>query len=144
MSERAKQLGGGYLINGDFRVNQCAVSGILTLASGVYGNDRWRDGTGGCTYKFATSGVVTSSAIDGTNLSIEFSTGTLYNAKLEKGTIITPLIHKNISEEEILCKGYYQIIKLLDLEVLRTLLNVLDVSKNFPPMRIVPTIPIRP
>ena len=42
--------------NGNFQVNQRAVSGTVTLAAGAYGHDRWKAGSGGCTYTFAASG----------------------------------------------------------------------------------------
>lgn len=53
------------LYNGNFQVNQRAVSGTVTLAAGAYGHDRWKAGAGGCTYTFAASGndtVITISA----------------------------------------------------------------------------------
>jgi hypothetical protein len=65
------------IINGDFRINQRTVSGTVTLAAGAYGHDRFKAGTGGCTYTFASSGnknVITISAgsliqvIEGTNI----------------------------------------------------------------------------
>lgn len=154
LSERVKQLGGGFLINGDFRINQRVKSGTVTLTAGQYGHDRWKAGASGCTYTFAlNSGVTiititagsliqvvegndlqagtyvlswggtstgkigtgsysasgtTASVTGGTNLSIEFSTGTLYNAKLEKGTIITPFIPRTFLEELLLCMRYYE------------------------------------
>jgi len=51
------------IINGDFRVNQRAVSGTVTLAAGAYGHDRWKAGASGCTYTFATSANVTTLTI---------------------------------------------------------------------------------
>jgi hypothetical protein len=45
------------IINGNFAVNQRAVSGTVTLAAGAYGHDRWKAGASGCTYTFATSGI---------------------------------------------------------------------------------------
>ncbi len=47
------------IINGNFAINQRAVSGSVTLAAGAYGHDRWKAGVGGCTYTFATSGADT-------------------------------------------------------------------------------------
>lgn len=44
------------LHNGDFRVNQRAVTGTVTLAAGVYGFDRWKAGASGCTFTFSASG----------------------------------------------------------------------------------------
>jgi hypothetical protein len=51
------------IINGNFAVNQRAVSGTVVLAAGVYGHDRWKAGAGGCTYTFATSANVTTLTI---------------------------------------------------------------------------------
>lgn len=53
------------LHNGNFRINQRAVSGTVTLAAGQYGFDRWKAGAGGCTFTFAVNGndvVVTITA----------------------------------------------------------------------------------
>ena len=43
------------LINGNFNLNQRAVSGTVTLAAGAYGHDRWKAGAAGCTYTFAAT-----------------------------------------------------------------------------------------
>lgn len=53
------------IINGNFVINQRAVTGTVTLAAGAYGHDRWKAGAAGCTYTFATSGndtIITISA----------------------------------------------------------------------------------
>lgn len=42
--------------NGNFVINQRAKSGTVTLAAGIYGQDGWKAGAGGCTYTFAASG----------------------------------------------------------------------------------------
>jgi hypothetical protein len=69
------------IINGNFSVNQRAVSGTVTLAAGAYGHDRWKAGAGGCTYTFATALNVTT---------ITITAGTLQQviegANLESGT----------------------------------------------------------
>lgn len=69
------------VINGNFGVNQRAVSGTVTLAAGVYGHDRWKAGASGCTYTFATVNNVTTLTI---------SAGTLQQVveglNLESGT----------------------------------------------------------
>lgn len=58
----ASSMNGGQLaglrnrvINGNFNINQRAVSGTVTLAAGAYGHDRFRGGASGCTYTFTTS-----------------------------------------------------------------------------------------
>ena len=51
------------LIIGDFRINQRAVSGTVTLAAGAYGHDRWKGGASGGQYTFATSENVTTLTI---------------------------------------------------------------------------------
>lgn len=65
------------LHNGNFVINQRAVSGAVTLAAGAYGHDRWKAGAAGCTYTFAASGnstIITISAgsliqvIEGVNI----------------------------------------------------------------------------
>lgn len=51
------------IINGRFKINERAVSGTVVLAAGQYGHDRWKAGSGGCTYTFATSGGITTVTI---------------------------------------------------------------------------------
>lgn len=69
------------IINGNFGINQRAVSGTVVLAAGAYGHDRWKAGAGGCTYTFSTSLNVTT---------ITISAGTLQQVieglNLESGT----------------------------------------------------------
>lgn len=115
--------------NGNFTINQRAVSGTVSLSAGQYGHDGWKGGASGCTYTFAKSANVTTltitagslqqvvdgewlfsgthclswtgsaqgkigagsysasgvtgSATGGTNLTIEFGTGTLSMVQLE-------------------------------------------------------------
>jgi len=45
-------VGANLIINGDFRINQRAYASSGTLASGNYGHDRWKAGTGGGDYTF--------------------------------------------------------------------------------------------
>ena len=56
-------LGKSVIVNGNFFVNQRAVSGTVTLAAGVYGHDRWKAGAGGCTYTFVTTNSITTVTI---------------------------------------------------------------------------------
>jgi len=56
------------IINGNFGINQRAVSGTVTLSAGDYGHDRWKAGSSGCTYTFATSANVTTITISAGSL----------------------------------------------------------------------------
>lgn len=57
------QLAGNKLINPGFTVNQRAVTGTVTLSPGAYGHDRWKAGSSGCTYTFATVNRLTTITI---------------------------------------------------------------------------------
>ena len=140
------------IINGNFNINQRAVSGTVTLAAGAYGHDRFKAGASGCTYTFATvenvttitisagsliqvieglnlqtgtytlswSGTaqgkigggsysatgVTGSATGGTNLNVEFNTGTLSLVQLEKGSTATSFDYRPYGTELALCQRY--------------------------------------
>ena len=142
------------IINGNFQVNQRAVSGTVTLAAGAYGHDRWKAGASGCTYTFATtnnittltisagsliqvieglnlgSGTytlswtgtaqgkigagsyagsgVTGTAVGGTNLNIEFNTGTVSLVQFEQGSVATPFERRPYGTELALCQRYYE------------------------------------
>ena len=141
------------IINGNFQVNQRAVSGTVTLAAGAYGHDRWKAGASGCTYTFATSNNVTTltisagsliqvieglnlysgtytlswtgtaqgkigagsyagsgvtgAAVGGTNLNIEFNTGTVSLVQFEQGSVATPFERRPFGQELALCQRYY-------------------------------------
>jgi hypothetical protein len=64
-------LGGGVLINSPFTVNQRVVLGTVVLSAGEYGLDRWRAGSGGCTFTFATSLNITTITISAGTLEQE-------------------------------------------------------------------------
>ena len=51
------------IINGNFQINQRAVTGSVVLAAGAYGHDRFKAGAAGCSYTFATVGIVTTLTI---------------------------------------------------------------------------------
>ena len=140
-------------INGDFSVNQLAVSGTVVLTAGQYGHDGWKGGASGCTYTFSTSANVTTltitagslqtvvdgldlqsgthtlswvgtaqgkigagsysasgvtgSATGGTNLTLEFNTGTLALVQFEPGTVATPYEFR--SQTALLeCQRYFE------------------------------------
>ena len=141
------------LINGNFSINQRAVTGTVTLAAGAYGHDRWKAGASGCTYTFATPENVTTITITagsllqiieglnlytgthilswqgtaqgkigagsygasgitgavtgGTNLNIEFGTGTLKLVQFEQGSVATPFESRHIGQEMALCQRYF-------------------------------------
>jgi len=80
---QAAIIGKNCLINGNFNINQRAVSGTVTLAAGIYGHDRWKAGASGCTYTFAVSAGITTltitagsllQIIDGSNLPLGTNT----------------------------------------------------------------------
>lgn len=69
------------IINGNFGINQRAVSGTVTLAAGVYGHDRFKAGASGCTYTFATSAGITTLTISAGSLQ-----QVIEGANLQSGT----------------------------------------------------------
>jgi hypothetical protein len=141
------------IINGNFQINQRAVSGTVTLAAGAYGHDRFKAGASGCTYTFATSNNVTTLTISagsliqvveglnlytdtytlswtgtaqgkigagsfagsgvtgsvtgGTNLNIEFNTGTLSLVQLEAGSVASPFERRDYGRELMMAQRYY-------------------------------------
>jgi len=55
---------------------------------------------------FGNSGI-TGSVTGGTNLNIEFGTGTVSLVKFEAGTVATPFEHRSFGQELALCQRYY-------------------------------------
>lgn len=140
------------IINGNFGINQRAVSGTVVLTAGQYGHDRFKAGASGCTYTFSTTANVTTltisagslqqvieganlqsgtyalswtgtaqgkigagsysasgitgSAVGGTNLTIEFNTGTLSKVQLEYGSVATAFEFRPYGTELMLCQRY--------------------------------------
>lgn len=79
----------------------------LNLQTGTYslswqGTAQGKIGAG----SYGNSGI-TGSVTGGTNLNIEFGTGTLSLVQLEKGTVATPFEFRSIGQEEQLCYRYY-------------------------------------
>lgn len=144
------------IINGNFGVNQRAVSGTVVLTAGQYGHDRFKAGASGCIYTFATSANVTTltisagslvqviedvnlfsgsvvlswagtaqgkigggsygvsgvlgTATGGTNMSVEFGTGTLSKVQLEYGVTPSVFEQRPYGLELALCQRYAQIV----------------------------------
>lgn len=151
------------IINGNFSVNQLAVSGSVVLAAGAYGHDGWKAGAAGCTYTFATSNnlttvtisagsliqvveglnlqssnytlswvgtaqgkigaggyaasPVTGAATGGTNLNVEFNTGTLSRVRLEIGGIANTFQLRPYQQELALCKRFFHVFSDSDLRL---------------------------
>lgn len=146
------------IIDGAFTHNQRGYVSGTALASGAYGHDRWKGGSGGGTYTFtqAAVGVPTTITITagtliqviegcnlpeggtytlswsgtaqgrvasgsyaaspitvtgitaGTNLNIEFSTGTVGTVQFEPGSVATSYEYRAHGQELILCQRYYE------------------------------------
>lgn len=143
------------IINGDFTINQRGVSGTVVLAAGVYGHDRFKAGSSGCTYTFATSAGkttitisagslvqiiegtniedgktvvlgwggtaqgqinsggygasgVTATTTGGSNITVEFNTGTLELVRLKFGTIDTGYPYRSPADQLAMCKRYFE------------------------------------
>lgn len=80
----------------------------LNLYSGTYtlswtGTAQGKIGAG----SYSGSGV-TGSVTGGTNLNIEFGTGTLSFVQLEAGTVATPFERRDYGRELMMCQRYYQ------------------------------------
>lgn len=79
----------------------------VNLFSGTYvlswaGTAQGKIGAG----SFGNSGV-TGSVTGGTNLEIEFGTGTLSKVQLEAGNTATPFEHRSVGQELALCQRYF-------------------------------------
>ena len=80
----------------------------LNLVSGTHvlswtGTAQGKIGAG----SYDDSGV-TGTVTGGSNLNIEFGTGTVSKVQLEVGTVATPFEHRSYGEELALCQRYYQ------------------------------------
>ena len=147
------------IIDGGFILNQRGYVSGASLSAGTYAHDRWKAGSGGCTYTFtqgalgvnttititagtlvqviegcnlaeggtyvlswtgtaqgrlnggtygASGSVVITGWTAGTNLNVEFNTGTLGNVQLEKGSTATSFDYRPYGTELALCQRYYE------------------------------------
>lgn len=188
------------IIDGGFIINQRAYVSNTALSAGVYAHDRWKAGSGGCTYTFTqgslgvnttititagtlvqviegcnlaeggtyvlswtgtaqgrlnggtygSSGTVTVTGwTAGTNLNVEFNTGTVGSVQLEKGSTATSFDYRPYGTELSLCQRYCVNYRSADSvgAYLRYAVGQSDTTTNtdfvFPypvPMRITPTV----
>ena len=147
------------IIDGGFIINQRGYVSGTSLSAGTYAHDRWKAGSGGCTYTFtqgalgvnttititagtlvqviegcnlaeggtyvlswtgtaqgrlnggsygASGSVVITGWTAGTNLNVEFNTGTLGSVQLEKGSTATSFDYRPYGTELALCQRYYE------------------------------------
>ena len=149
------------IIDGGFIINQRGYVSGTSLSAGTYAHDRWKAGSGGCTYTFtqgalgvnttititagtlvqviegcnlaeggtyvlswtgtaqgrlnggsygASGSVVITGWTAGTNLNVEFNTGTLGSVQLEKGSTATSFDYRPYGTELALCQRYYEVL----------------------------------
>jgi len=58
---------------------------------------------------YGASGAVTATAVGGTNMTVEFNTGTVSLAQLEEGSLASRFEQRLIGVELALCQRYYQV-----------------------------------
>lgn len=112
------------------------------LSSGSYtlswtGTAQGRTGAG----SYAVSPVAVTATV-GTNLTIEFNTGTLGQVKLEPGTVRTAWTANMPRYDLANCQRFYQTVMVWGRAIATGAGNHLTVPVQFPPMRAVPTITI--
>jgi hypothetical protein len=91
----------------------------INLESGTYtlswtGTAQGKIGAG----SFGNSGI-TGAAVGGTNLNIEFGTGTVSLVQFELGTVVTPFERRQFGQELALCQRYFETAS----NILLTLIN---------------------
>lgn len=181
------------IIDGGFIINQRGYTSGTALSAGSYGHDRWKAGSGGCTYTFTqgalgvnttititagtlvqviegcnlaeggtyvlswtgtaqgrlnggtygSSGTVTVTGwTAGTNLNVEFNTGTLGNVQLVAGSAVSSYAYRPYGTELALCQRYYYRVSSPATWGL-AMINASNVARVFTPfpmtMRIAPT-----
>jgi len=149
------------IIDGGFILNQRGYVSGTSLSAGTYAHDRWKAGSGGCTYTFTqaalgvnttititagtlvqviegcnlpeggtyvlswtgtaqgrlnggsygASGITITGWTAGTNLNVEFNTGTVGSVQLEKGSTATSFDYRPYGTELQLCQRYYENIR---------------------------------
>ena len=110
------------IINGDLTINQRGVA-IASVATGAYGQDRWKKTAGGmtqiieagnfepsATYTLSGTGVTTQqlTAPASGNWTLPDIPVTARKIQLELGTVATSFEHRPIGTELALCQRYYQ------------------------------------
>lgn len=144
-----------YIDNSSFTVNQRGYTSGTAIAAAAYAHDRWKAGSGGCTYTFtatpaATQITITAGTLQqivegaglltgaytlswqgtaqgrigagsyaaspiavsgtaGSNLTIEFNTGTLSRVKLELGSVASTWQPRRVQQEMAACQRFYQL-----------------------------------
>lgn len=114
----------------------------INLQSGAYvlswsGTAQGRVGSG----SYAASGFTTT-AVGGTNQTIEFGTGTVSLVQYEAGSVATPFEHRQYGRELALCQRYFQVFDNITLEGYANVGGVRAVSVPMPfpvQMRATPT-----
>ena len=110
------------IINGNLAINQRGVD-IASVATGAYGQDRWKKTVGGmtqiieagsfepsATYTLSGTGVTTQqlTAPAGGNWTLPDIPVTARKIQLEPGTVATPFEHRPIGTELALCQRYHE------------------------------------
>jgi len=57
--------------------------------------------------EYGVSGAVRATLVGGSDVTVEFSSGTIENVQLERGAIPTPFEHRQYTHEVMLCQRYY-------------------------------------
>ena len=111
------------LINGNLAVNQRGLS-IASVATGAYGEDRWKKTAGGMTQIIEGANYLPSTeyTLSGTNVTTQQITSpasgdwtlpdipvTARLIQLELGDTATPFEHRSYGQELALCQRYYEV-----------------------------------
>lgn len=94
---------------------------------------------------FGATGVAATGVTGGTNLNVEFGTGTLTRVQFERGTLATPYERRLYGTELALCQRYYQRLnqgagaEMVGVGFFQSAVMAF-IPIKFPPMRAAPTI----